>query len=44
MGRLISYSEKYSLKVFVKLLTVRLLRTVNAISFQRIGTCQVIAN
>ena len=44
MRRLITYSEKYSLKYFLKLLTVRLLRTVNGISFQIIGACQVIAN
>ena len=33
MRRVINYSEKYSLKFFLNLLTVRLLRTINGISF-----------
>ena len=45
MHRLIQVLKKCSLNFFfLKLLIVRLLRTVNGISFQIIGACQVMAN
>ena len=44
MHRLIQVLKNAVLTFFFKLLIVRLLRTVNEISFQIIGACQVMAN